>query len=437
MNPRPSKRPRMNLKDKVIGQSIERLSTCRLPSKRDVMQRWRNLCAEGTLSVTRSNASIASDIAEEVLGIWDRASIPTIRIDKIKERILKTLTKWNEIRRLHESHAKCVAFSTSLDQLFDIAPADVEERLNSSSNPTHAEDLAFYRAQRHDTRSTSMAGVDTKLSDLVLRRQGREKAAEARRQFEQGRKAAAKAVPPPLPSDQEDEEEAGEPADIENEYEPGARTHKALCKKVDIIPCTGVDRKKLLKVTTQVATRFRMSSTQHLAMVSATVVAAGGDMLEVVASPATIKRHRKSDQKERAAEIRAKKTKPKYPVLHWDGKIIEYALGMHDDCNAVVLSGPGDCPPTFLGAPIVKRGTGQELCTKCLEILAVYDIPIQSIIAAVFDTTVSNTGIQQGCCTRLEQAIKHAILWNACRHHMAELHVKHMWSSFMPATKGK
>ncbi|KAG0728124.1 hypothetical protein GWK47_033149 [Chionoecetes opilio] len=171
-------------------------------------------------------------------------------------------------------------------------------------------------------------------------------------------------------------------------------------------------------------------------MVSATVVAAGGDMSEVVASPATIKRHRKSDKKQKAAEIRAKKTKPKYPVLHWDGKIIEYALGMHDDCNAVVLSGPGDCPPTFLGAPIVKRGTGQELCTKCLEILAVYDIPIESIIAAVFDTTASNTGIQQGCCIRLEQAIQHAILWNACRHHMAELHVKHMWSGFMPAIKG-
>ncbi|KAG0725521.1 hypothetical protein GWK47_038489 [Chionoecetes opilio] len=134
-----------------------------------------------------------------------------------------------------------------------------------------------------------------------------------------------------------------------------------------------------------------MSATQHLAMVSATVVAAGGDMSEVVASPATIKRHRMSDKKKKAAEIRTKKTKPKYPVLHWDGKI-EYALGMHADCNAVVLSGPGDCPPTFLGAPIVKRGTGQELCTKCLEILAVYDIPIESIIAAVFDTTASNTG---------------------------------------------
>ena len=114
---------------------------------------------------------------------------------------------------------------------------------------------------------------------------------------------------------QEGQEEAGEPDGIEDEYKPSARTQNALRRKADTIPCTGVDRKKLLKVTTQVATRYRMSATEHLAMVSATVVAAGGDMSELVASPATIKRHRKSDKKEKAAEIRAKKTKPKYPVL--------------------------------------------------------------------------------------------------------------------------
>ena len=214
-------------------------------------------------------------------------------------------------------------------------------------------------------------------------------------------------------------------------------SQRAQQPKKDIVPCSGVDRKQLLKSTTQVATRYHLSSAHHLAMVSATVVAAGGDMSEVVASKSTIKRHRKSSQLEKAAEIRAKKIRPKYPVIHWDGKIIEYALGLHDDCNAVVLSGPGDCPPTFLGAPIIRRGTGEELCTKCLEILAVYEIPLDSIIAGVFDTTASNTGIHQGCCTRLEQSLGRAFLWNACRHHMAELHIKHMWSSFMPATKGK
>ena len=142
-----------------------------------------------------------------------------------------------------------------------------------------------------------MAGVDTKLSALMLRRQRREKETGTMRQCEQEHKAAAQASSPPRPSDQDDQdgqEEAGEPDGIEDEYKPSARTQNALRRKADTIPYTGVDRKTLLKVTTQVATRYHMSATQHLAMVSATVVAAGGDMSEVVASPATIKRHRKS-----------------------------------------------------------------------------------------------------------------------------------------------
>ena len=38
-----------------------------------------------------------------------------------------------------------------------------------------------------------------------------------------------------------------------------------------------------------------------------------------------------------------------------------------------------------------------------------YDIPLDSIIAAVFDTTASHTGIQQGCCTRLGMAARSQI----------------------------
>ncbi len=139
--------------------------------------------------------------------------------------------------------------SASLDELFNIAPADVEERLGSSSNPNHVEDLAFYRAQLNYTRNSSMAGVDSKLSALILRRQRREKETETRRQCEQERKAAAQASPPPRPSDQEDQEEAVEPAGIEDEYKPGARTQNALRRESDTIPCTGVDRNNLLKVT--------------------------------------------------------------------------------------------------------------------------------------------------------------------------------------------
>ena len=108
----------------------------------------------------------------------------------------------------------------------------------------------------------------------------------------------------------------------------------------------GVSRKHLLKETTATATRYKLSSTQHLAMVSSTVSAAGGDMGEVVASHATITRHHKMAQKENADEIKSclKNEMPEYKIIHWDGKITEFLNefggGVYQDVNAVVLSAP-------------------------------------------------------------------------------------------------
>ena len=44
----------------------------------------------------------------------------------------------------------------------------------------------------------------------------------------------------------------------------------------------------------------------------------------------------------------------------------------------------------------------------------------------MFDTTSSNTGKDSGACTLLEDWFKKAILWLACRHHIYELHIKHV-----------
>ena len=182
-----------SLKDKLIGKPTDSLSSIRLPSKRDVMQRWRGLTLEGTLdhSATRSNASICSDITEEVLAIWGRSAIPTIRVDSIKGRMLDLITSWNMIRRLKLDHPKCVAFSESLDHLFDIAHADVENILGASTLPSHAEDLAFYKSQVKDTRSSSMGGVDVKMVAVKHRRQQRDEKAKSRQQHEAERKKVA------------------------------------------------------------------------------------------------------------------------------------------------------------------------------------------------------------------------------------------------------
>ena len=58
------------------------------------------------------------------------------------------------------------------------------------------------------------------------------------------------------------------------------------------------------------------------------------------------------------------------------------------------------------------------------------------IIALVFDTTSSNSGVHEGAAKWLEEILG-PVLYNACQHHMYELHLKHPYQAVMGGTNSK
>ena len=130
---------------------------------------------------------------------------------------------------------------------------------------------------------------------------------------------------------------------------------------------------------------------------------------------------------------------PMFKVVHWDGKVVEF-IGEHDrsyqDLNAVVLSSPLELKPKFLGAPVVDSSTGRQLADSTMHTLNVWGAT-EGIIGAVFDTTSSNTGIREGATAHIEHYNVRAILWLTCRHHVAELHVKHAYDRVQGPTRGR
>lgn len=177
-------------------------------------------------------------------------------------------------------------------------------------------------------------------------------------------------------------------------------------------------------------------------MVASVINAAGGDVVELVASMPSIKRHRKAAQVEIASQIRSKFTqdhKTTKKVIHWDGKVCQFldTQGMvYQDCNAVVISMPlSGVKPQFIGAPVVQRGTGILLANAALHCAEIWDVN-EDIIATVFDTTSANTGLHQGAALHIEEQLGHCLLWLACRHHIAELHIKHPYESVQGPTRG-
>ena len=60
------------------------------------------------------------------------------------------------------------------------------------------------------------------------------------------------------------------------------------------------------------------------------------------------------------------------------------------------------------------------------EMIEKWHLPLEQIIGLCYDTTASNSGKEKGSVKLVEAIVKHACLWLACRHHVGELHIKHV-----------
>jgi hypothetical protein len=440
-------------KDKIIGKSIDLIPTSKLPVRRLVLQRARALRAESTKNKELSSPGDISDkaiakvIAHEIQLIWQRAAIPCRRVDKVQELVLKSMNDVSVLMkhwsRYTENKDPLQSFIISLDKLFDVSSTGLHHMLLTSGNPEWQQDWKFYQEQSQVPQVGSMCGRDKLLEERCKRLQKRDAQHNAR--IDKEAKMLKKKADEVIGASQEagDEyEDEDEDAKTPN-YTPPLRYERQKHKKPDRIPLPeGVSRRDLLRSTTDAATRWGLSSAAHLSMVASTVNAAGGNMEDVVASLPTAKRHRKSAQEEMAGGIKEEfklKFKEQKKVVHWDGKITQFldAQGLvYQDCNAVVLSVPlSGIKPQFIGAPVVQQGTGQLLAEVTLHCLDEWDAR-NAIIGIGFDTTSANTGIQEGAAVHIESEIEHSLLWLACRHHMAELHVKHPYNKVQGPTKG-
>ena len=176
---------------------------------------------------------------------------------------------------------------------------------------------------------------------------------------------------------------------------------------------------------------------------ASTLNSLGVPLDDITASISSIKRSRKVAVESKSAEVQSKfqaLAMDKFKVVHWDGKLIEFLArdggGVYEDANAVVLSSPLGFKPTFIAAPSVRRGTGQQLCDATITTLEQRNLlEKENTIGMVWDTTASNTGIHAGAAVYFERYIGHAILYVACRRHMLELHIKHAYDEVLGHSK--
>lgn len=69
---------------------------------------------------------------------------------------------------------------------------------------------------------------------------------------------------------------------------------------------------------------------------------------------------------------------------------------------------------------MIPTASGADQMDQVIQHLEDWRVKDQ-VIATVFDTTASNTGVRMGCAALIEAHLNRAILWLACRHHIYEL----------------
>ena len=83
-----------------------------------------------------------------------------------------------------------------------------------------------------------------------------------------------------------------------------------------------------------------------------------------------------------------------------------------------------------MAKPVDEEGnltsTGEAQADAVLAQVKAWSVE-ENIVAMVYDTTASNTGVQRGATVRLQAALGRPVFFLACRHHMSKLVVKACW----------
>ena len=204
---------------------------------------------------------------------------------------------------------------------------------------------------------------------------------------------------------------------------------KALEKKINskqIVTSEVATVLDLVNVSDRKATIVIAALSKHL----------GNELEEVTLSRSTVRRARKSNRQTYALQRRNDFVPTTPLLLRWDGKMLLGLSRVHADREnrvAVVVSWKNS--KMLLGAPHIPSGTGKNHANVCIELLYKWNIAEQAR-GLVFDTTVSNTGINTGICTLIEKALGRELVWVACRHHIMEVVLPSVFKAIMGDTTG-
>lgn len=392
----------------LIGQISPALTATKLPSIKEVLQLFFYYKLEKKIN----NNAAAESATQNVMALWDKASIPTRKKQHIKDKILKHFKQWQGLKKNKENKTKRSeairrkenTWQSQLDDLFDIAHSDALKNMKIE------EDKKFLLAQRQN-RYGKIGNLDKKYSKKVTEQQHKAERLEKimQREEESIKRITEKCIlsssSPSITGSSDDERliVSSQPGPSNCEPPPAKRGRKNI-----------IDNR--LAASLDVA---KLSDRKAAVVLTSTLKSADCDPSEYNISTSSIRRQR-IQHREKIAECLKSEFKPEVPLtIHWDAKMCEDISGYEKvDRLPILVSGEGI--DQLLSVPKLSRGTGEATATAVFETILNWNLR-KKIKSMCFDTTASNTGTRNGACILLEQKLDKDLLWLACRHHIFEI----------------
>ena len=186
-------------------------------------------------------------------------------------------------------------------------------------------------------------------------------------------------------------------------------------------------RKGLAKVHKPMEGRKQKSTRQSIARAAQMIKARKGKVSDFAISKTTF--HSRHVEEELATKLMEKfrnDSNVQFLIIHWDGKKVKLMNTTVEEHVAIFLqSVMSGRPPYFVGAPHLPDGTGMSTKDAIVHYVTRHGLAenMDKVIGMGFDTTAANTGVNNGAASLLEIQLDKALLWFACRHHIAELHI--------------
>ena len=402
----------------ILGQPAK-MSTNQLPTSADVYRLYDYYLKNGqyTSLIQRKTA-----VAHEIISIYMKASIPSIDVKSVSNRIQKLITKVKDLAKYPISKRTSVTYQESLkslDNLFDICPCKcfdrgVEERSNCTcplSCKVPAAEWEFWLDQK-TVRRMYIGNLDKKETRRLEKKEHR---ASKRLKFESNCCYQKKLIGEVVShvsnvSDDDNELHTNDELSVSETSSDESDGGDAATRNTKQYPelCKALDRCKI--------------SNRHACLVVNAVLKDLNQLSgETAIDPAKLRRQRSLYREQRATEHAA--GIQEITCLGFDGKqdeTIVFESGLRrtiKEEHYAIVSFPNSCYVDHV-APESKKA--RDVAHEILSVIRDTN-SMDSLQAVVCDGTVCNTGKTGGIIRQLEEGIGRPLQWLICLMHTNEL----------------